>query len=137
MQGVFPWSTTSLFAMPFREYLVGVEMHLLGKIFVKNEPKNIVAEFVSIHFAAQRVGYIPKLRFQFLFLLFCHVETLPHRVGFVIVSSLNPSLHYQWLTTAMMERFVGLTDEMWELLKSLYLGMMFSEVQDIAAPVTQ
>ncbi len=55
-----------LFAL---QQLIGVEILLFRKVFVENEPQNIVAELVRIHLSAQFVGDIPKLLFQLPFLI--------------------------------------------------------------------
>ncbi len=46
-----------------------------AKVFVINEPKNLVTKFVGIHFATQDIGNIPKLYFYYSFIFFAHNKT--------------------------------------------------------------
>ncbi len=46
------------------------EFHLLAEVLVEDEPEDVVPEFIGIHLAAQGIGDVPELLFQYALKVF-------------------------------------------------------------------
>ena len=48
--------------------MVGIGVYLFTEVLVKDEAEDIISKIIGRHFAAQGVGDVPELLFEFCFL---------------------------------------------------------------------